>query len=164
MTVSDIPSQEVILTWQDSTGKKAKTKLRIPTVGADPPALSTAASTLVADLIACSDAVVTDVRGVTIEANVLTDAVSSVRNARDKLIIEYADSYGGLHRMALPAPLSTFFLAASDIVNTSASIYTSLVTALEGNVKDKLGVAIVVISAWAERSRHLKKGQRLQAS
>jgi hypothetical protein len=161
MSVTDQACQKIIVHLQDDAGKKGTCSFHIPTVNTQNPVTAAAVTTLITDLIACTDAVVVDVEGVTYEDSQLTEPVENAYDCRDKLTVEYVDSQNGHHLMHIPDVLDSLIQAGSDYVDQSQTPWLDLVTALEGNVKDKLGQAITVLNGWRTRSRGLKRGKRL---
>lgn len=156
--MADNVVQKVIYKLADNMGKIGSLSFYITTsTSVDP--LVTAAGAVTA-LNGISDAIVVGQISQTADDTNVDDQATNVYDIRDKLAVEYVGSQNDHHTVFIGDPDPAMFQANKELVDTTRTEWTDLVTAIETNVKDKLGNAVTVIRGYRQRSRNLKSTQR----
>jgi hypothetical protein len=153
--MADQVTQKVVLRLADSQGKTGTTSYRIATDSSANPATGAAAYyDVLSPITSCT---LMGVVGQTADNTEVGDVATNAYNVRDKLIVEYVGSQNDHHVCSIgdlnPAILMTTNYKDVDPTN---SLWTDLVTAIEANVKDKLGNAVDVVRGYRQMSRNLK--------
>lgn len=150
--------QRVIMKVADNVGKIGSLALDVDTSGGDDPISDFTG--FYALFNAISDGVITGQVGQTADNAPVGTAAEAAYDIRDKLAVEYVGSQNDHHTVYIGDPDPAIFQANSELVDPANTAWLALKTAIQGNVKDKLGNAVRVIRAYRQRSRNLKSSQR----
>jgi hypothetical protein len=151
---TDAVVQRVIFQVTDNMGKTGHLALTIPTDSSTDPIETFSGFATVFNAV--SDAIITGRVGETAAGADTSSAASNSYDARDKLAVEYVDSQNNKHLMHIPDPDPAIFLENNEQVDPANSLWLAAKSAIEGNVKDKLGNAVKVVRGFRTRSRRLK--------
>lgn len=154
-----LATQKAIFKMIDNAGKVGTTAVHVTmSSGTDP---ITGLSALVAALNGASASQVTKGIGQTASSlSIGTEVDDGDYTIRDKVIAEYVGSQNDYHKLAVPMPLEGIFLSDNPEVPDPTGPWSDFKTAIQTNVKDKLGNAVKVIRGYRQRSRHLKTSLR----
>jgi len=150
--------QRVIFKVADNVGKIGSLALDVTTAGGDDPITNFAA--FYALFNAISNGIIVGQIGQTADNAATGTAAAAAYDIRDKLAVEYVGSQNDHHTIEIGDPDPAIFATNSELVDPTNTAWLALKTAIQGNVKDKLGNAVRVIRAYRQRSRNLKSSQR----
>ncbi len=157
---TDAVSDLVKLKMVDADGKTGSTSFSVAHTSGDPLAIG-GVVTLIAAIEALSNCSNVGQIGQKAENNVDGTLAAASYNARDKLVVVYVDSQNVRHKVSIPDPLPTMFVApAYEYADTSTTQWGDIVTAMEGNIVDKAGGSILVLYGYRARSRRLRAGSK----
>ena len=143
--------------FRDSRGKIARVRFFV--AAGTPANESTQAGAVVTALAGLSNAQQATSHGAFNQSPsaVIYGARSTYENAEDKLVITYQSAVGSIHRLQVPAPLSTVFLADGMTMDPTNVLVTALGTATIGIITDANGNALTTLVAGV---RVRRKNQR----
>jgi hypothetical protein len=157
--MADQVTQKVILRLADTQGKTGTTSYRIATDGATNPA--TTAAAYYAVLTPLTSCAIVGAVGQTANNVPVGSADTNAYNVRDKLAVEYVGSQNDHHVCHIPDPNPAVFMSTNfKDVDPTNSLWLDVVSAIETNVKDKLGNSVTVIRGYRQMSRNLKGSLR----
>jgi hypothetical protein len=156
--MADNVAQKVIYKVADNMGKIGSLAFYIPTsVGTDPLVTAAGAITLFNNISNC---IVVGQVSQTADDTSSGAADTNSYDIRDKLDVEYVGTQNDKHVAHIGDPDPAIFLAGSELPDPASVPWMTLKSAIEANVKDKLGNAVKVIRGYRQRSRNLKGTQR----
>lgn len=133
-----------VVTFRDAKGNTARVKYNV--TGANPTALSTAAQAIFTPLVALSTLAVQTSRGAFtthLTANTYPSPVAQYPNVEDKAVFTFGTVVGSLHRIKVPGPLASIFLADLETIDPANAAVTAFTTAFTSNALDSDGNGIV---------------------
>lgn len=156
--MADNVAQKAILKLADNMGKVGSLSLWVPTdVSTDP--LSIIATGITA-LNALTNCIVVGQVSETANDVAVGSATSQAYDIRDKLDVEYVGSQNDHHTVHIGDVDASIFATGSELPDPTNTAWLALKSAINTNVKDKLGNAVTVIRGYRQRSRNLKSSQR----
>jgi hypothetical protein len=157
--MADNVVQKVIWKLADNMGKIGSLALYVPLdTGTDPITVLAGGVSL---FNAISDSIIVGQVSQTADDTSVGSAASNTYDIRDKLDVEYVGSQNDHHTVHIGDPDPAIFQTGnSELVDPTNTAWLALKSAIETNVKDKLGNAVKVIRGYRQRSRNLRASQR----
>jgi hypothetical protein len=154
MTLGEV--QRVIFKTADDDGTIGSFSLDVQADGGTNP-IEAFDSTFIGYFNAVSAGKIVGRIGQTADNSVVGESDNSPYDIRDKLEVGYVGSQNDHHKIEIGDPSDDIWQADMEHVNPTNGLWTALVTAIEANVKDKLGHPVTVTYGKRTRSRNLRR-------